>query len=386
MNRLQKLYQLCKIRFGTLEVKDLEHLCAIYIVFQDPKEKSAWISLYNWKKLTKCDCKQLLELYLKYHTADEGLFKSDWLLKNEHIRHAYLHGLCSRDIPLTTAEENWILACDDPGAMRCLKHPLSANSEYKLIQSGNFDMIRNYIVGHLLRESGEAQLALNAADKAYPNSAAEYRRLLGLYFEWQHHGAGHKLFTEFMAQWCLFADERNKDFIFEVLEQCDMDDCVLENALIRRMAWGMSPEYLIWYLAYSYIADKDLVAELSEKGLTEHQRDMIAISEQRRTIHEIVSNALMLVSDDWRGEERDAYVRFDREDNAKKRMEDLRAFVGPRFAKGVVSPAMSAWVAARCPELAKDAQLNLTRYEQNLLNRIAFVNPLDLHHCNTSIY
>ena len=385
MNRIKRWYQMCKIRFGTLNVKELEQLCAIYIEYQNPQERSRWITLLGWEKVTKRESKDFLELYLKHHTADEGLLKTDWLLQNEHIRHAYLHGLCSRDIPLTTAEEKWILACGEPGAMRCLKHPLSANSEYKLIQSDNFDMIRNYIVSHLLRESGEAQLALNASDKNYPNRAAEYRRLLSRYFEWQHRVQGHKIFTEFMAQWCLFADERNRDFIFEVLEQCDMDDCVLENAVIRRMAFEMSPEYLTWYLAESYIADKDLVAELLEKGLTEHQRDMLTVSAQRRAIHEIILNSLFF-SDDWRDEEREAYCAFDREDNAKKRMADLRAFLQPRIAKGVVSPAMSAWVAARCPELAKEMQLNLTRYEQNVLDKVTFINPLDLHHTGANTF
>ena len=380
MNGIKRLYRMCKIRFGTLSVKELEQLCAIFIEYQNPTERSRWISLFGWKKVTRRESKQFLELYLKHHTADEGLLKADWLLQNEHIRHAYLHGLCTRPIPLTKAEEKWILSCGEPGAMRCLKYPLSGNSEYQLIQSGDFKTIENYLTCHLLRESGEAQLALNASDKEYPNRAAEYRRLLSRYFEWQHRIEGHKIFTKFMAQWCLFADERNIDFIFEVLEQCDMDDQVLENAIIRRMAWGMSPEYLNWYLAYSYIADKDLIAELLEKGLSEHLRDMVTVSEQRRAIHEIVNNSLILFSDDWRDEEREAYCKFDREDNAKKRMADLRAFLQPRFAKGIVSPAMSAWVAARCPELAKEVQLNLTRFEENVLKRLSFLNPLDLNH------
>lgn len=386
MNRMNRLYQMCKIRFGTLDVKELEQLCAIYIVYQDPCESSRWITLYGRKKLTKRDCACLLETYLKHHTADEGLFKTDWLLKNEHIRQAYLHGLCTRPIPLSAAEETWILNCGEPGAMRCLKYPLSANNEYKLIQSDNFKMIDNYIICHLLRENGEAQLALNASDKEYPNRAAEYRRLLERYFECQHRMRGNNLFTGFMAQYCLFADERNHDFIMNVIEQCNMDNHVLENAIIRRMAWEMSPEYLTWYLAYSYVADKDLAAELLEKGLTEHQRDMLTISEQRRSIHEIISDSILFLSDDWRNDEREAHFRFSREDNAKKRMADLQEFLRPRFAKGVISPAMSAWVAARCPELAKEVLLNLTRFEQNIINKITFVNPFDLYHTGAILY
>lgn len=384
MNWITRMFRMCQIRFGTLSVEDLEHLCAIYIEFQNPQESSSWISLYKWKKLRRADCKRFLELYLKYHTADEGLLKSDWLLKNEHIRHAYLHGLCTREIPLTAAEEKWILNCGEPGAMRCLKFPLSANGEYKLLKSEDYKMIENYLICHLLRENGEAQLAMYASDKEYPNRAEAYRRLLRRYFEIQHRAEQHKVFTGFMAQWCLFADERNEEFIMEVLQQCDMDDCVLENAIIRRMAWGMSPEYLTWYLSYSYISDKDLTTELLQKGLSGHLQDMVAVSEQRRTIHQIMEKSWLFSADGWHDDELEAYNTFCREDNAKKRMADLKAFLEPRFKEGKISPAMSAWVAARCPELAKEAQINLTRYKKRLLDRVTLINPLstERYSCN----
>ena len=386
MNWIKRLYYACKVRFGTLQVKELEQLCAIYIEFQNPLEKASWISLYGWKKVTRRDSKYLLEKYLQYHTADEGLLKADWLLKNEHIRHAYLHGLCLRPIPLTAAEEDWILNCGEAGAMRCLTYPLSEASELKLLRNGDFKMMYNYVICHVLSAAGEAFLAASASDNAYPYRAAEYRKILKRYFELRKDFYHDKLFTSFEAQWALFADERNKEFIFEVIEQCNMDDFVLENAIIRRMAWGMSPEYLMWYLSYSYVADKDLIAELLEKGLSEHLRDMIAVSEQRRAIHEIVKNSLLFFSDDWRDDEREAYCKFDREDDAKKRHSDLEEFLRPRFKKGLISPAMSAWVAARCPELAKEVQLNLTRFEERVLSRMAFINPLDFHHCNANVY
>lgn len=377
MNLIKRLYLMCKIRFGTLELEELEQLCAIYVEYQNPKETASWISLPAWKKLSRKDCNCFFKLYLQHHTADEGLFKDACMLENESIRNAYLQSLSTRKIPPTRAEEKWILNCGKPGVMQGIK--LSAQGEYELMQSDNYDMIENYLSYHVLREAGGAQLALNAADKEHPNRAAEYRRLLGRYFEWQGKIQGKRLFTEFMAQWCLFADERNREFIFCVLEQCDMDN-PLESATIRRMALEMSPEYLTWYLAYSYIPSTDLVSELLEKGLIEHHKDMITISEQRRVIHEMVTNSLQILNDDWRDEELLVYERFDREESAKKRMSDLQEFLRPRAKNGAISPAMSAWVAARCPELAKEMQVNLNRYEQRIMNKIAFTNPLDFNY------
>lgn len=380
MNWFSKLYRMWQIRFDTLEVDELERLGKIYVEYQSPlASEVAWMNEQGWHKLTKRDSEYFMKLYLKYHTADEGLFKSKRLMENEHIRHAYLHSLCSRKIPYTKAEEKWILECGEPGATRCLLLPLSANSEYQLIYNGSEKQIEGYIAGHVLREAGEAQMAVSASDKSDPVRAEMYRKLLKRYFECQSGTRGHKLFTDFMAQWSLFADENNDEFIMQVIEQCDMDDYFLESAMIRRML-KMNPKYLTWYLSYSYIYDKDLVSELLAMDLSEHLRDMIAISEQRSSIHEIAVNALVHILDDWSAEECDAHNRFSREDDAEKRMADLKAYLEPRFKEGTVSPAMSAWVAARCPELTKEVMINLTRFERHALNRIMFANPLDLHH------
>ena len=386
MNLISKLYRMWQIRFGTLEVGELEHLSVIYMEYQNPlKSDVPWMSLYAWRKLTKEDSEYFMKLYLKYHTADEGLFKSEWLMKQELIRHAYLHSLCTRKIPYTKAEEKWILESGEPGATRCLLLPLSANSEYQLIYNGSKEQIEGYIVSHVLREAGEAQLAISASDKSDPVRAEMYRKLLKRYFECQSGIYGHKLFTDFMAQWSLFADENNDEFIMKVIEQCDMDDCFMEPAMIRRMV-KMNPKYLIWYLSYSYIYDRDVVSELLAMDLPEHLRDMIAISEQRSSIHEIAVNSMVYVPDDWSRAELDAYAAFDHEDDDEKRMVDLKAFLEPRFKEGTVSPTMSAWVAARCPEFTKDVMVNLSRLETRALNRVMFFNPLDLHHSANELY
>ncbi len=386
MNLISKLYRMWQIRFGTLGVDELEHLSVIYMEYQNPlKSEVAWMSLYAWRKLTKEDSEYFMKLYLKYHTADEGLFKSKWMMQQELIRHAYLHSLCTREIPYTNAEEKWILGCGEPGALRCLKLSLSANSEYQLVYNGNKEQIEDYIIGHVLREAGEAQLAISASDKSNPVRAEMYRELLKRYFKCQSGIYGHKLFTDFMAQWSLFADEENDEFIMTVIDQCNMDDCLMEPAMIRRMV-KMNPKYLNWYLSVSYIYDKDLVSELLAMDLPEHLRDMVAISEQRSSIHEIAVNSMVYVPDDWSREERVAYVAFDREDDDEKRMADLKAFLEPRFKEGAVSPAMSAWVAARCPEFTKDVMVNLSRFEMRVLHRVMFVNPLDLRHSANELY
>ena len=386
MNWLKRLFYACKIRFGTLAVKELEQLCAIYIEFQNPFERASWITLYGWKKLTRRDSVYLLELYLNCHTADKGLLQAKWLLENEYIRHAYLHGLCSRRIPLTSAEEHWFLHCGEPGAMRCLKYPLSEITEITLLKSGDFQMIDNYVICHVLSNKAETLLATLASDKKSPNKADEYRKILKHYFKLQKGVWRHELFTGFSAQAALFADERNRDFIMEVIEQCDIDNHVLANDIIRHMALEMSPKYLTWYLAYSYIADKDLAAELSEKGLSEHLQDMIAVSTQRRSIHELTTHFLVFFSDDWRDDEREAFFCFCREDDAQKRMTDLRDFLKPRFEQGVISPAMSAWVAAQCPELAKEVKLNLKRFKTHILERITLGETFLSHRMCADIY
>ncbi|MBR3675969.1 MAG: hypothetical protein IKN71_02420 [Alphaproteobacteria bacterium] len=366
MNWIKRVFWACKIRFGTLEAKDLEHLCAIYDTFQDPKEKSAWISLHAWKKLTCKECKNFLELYLKHHTADEGLLKIDWIMKNEHIRHAYLHSLCSRDIPLTPAEEDWILDCGESGALRCLRHQLSPDSELELLLSEQFPAMDSYVVGHQLSPSGEALLAKRAADCNYPERAVSYRKILEQYFRAQQEFHNRKVFTSFEALWELFGSEDNEQFIWKIIDRCNIGAQTLENSIIRRMAWGMSPKYLEGYLVQSYIADKDLIAELFRQGLSEKLQNLIVLSSMRRSIHQLLGYSLYGDIDDWHDDERNVYVAFDREANAKKRMADLLEFVRPRLANGEVSPAMAVWVAERCPELAQEAMLNMVLFEKKI--------------------
>ncbi len=391
MNKIKKLYQVCRIRFGKISAKELSHLCAIYIVFCEEPEKDCWMSLHSWQKLYREDCESLLKLYLKHHTADDGLFQIGWALENEFIRDAYLRSLCTRKIPLTYKEEVWILNCGEPGAMRCLRESLSANNEYKLVTSGNCKMIENYICGHALRDNCEAQLAISASDKENPERAERYRELLRRYFDWQdwyQSKFGHKIFSSFLAQWSLLDDERhNEDFIMSVVEQCDMDNVFLDNAIVKRMAYEkMPPQYLIWYLAHSYITDKELVAEILGKPLSEHLRDMIVISEQRRRIHEIIQNSLSLFSDDWSDQEWKVYWQSGDESGEQKYKEELLEYLQPRLKDGSVSPAMAAMVAARFPELAKDVQLNLARYEECITNRVLFMNPYtDLYHTDNAL-
>ena len=372
---------MCRVRFGKISAQELSHLCAMYIVFCEQPEKDCWMSLYSWQKLYRDDCKQFLKLYLEHHTADEGLLHIGWALENEFIRHAYLQSLCTRKIPPTLNEEKWLLECGEPGAMRCLRNSLSANNEYKLIMSGNFKMIENYICGHFLRDNCEAQLAVSASDEEDPESAEKYRMLLRKYFDWRdwyQSKFGQKIFGSFLAQWVLLDDEkRNEDFIMSVIKQCNMDDFFLDNTVVKRLAQeDMPPQYLIWYLANSYITDKELVTELLSRKLPEHLRNMILIAEQRRSIHEMVWNSLLLISDDWRDEELEAYRCFETESDEAKRKEELLEFLRPRLKEGAVSPAMAAKVAASNPELAKDVQLNLTRYEEHILNGLLVVNPL----------
>lgn len=366
MNWIKRIFWTCKIRFSTLEAKDLEHLCAIYATYQDPQEKSRWISLHTWKKLTKKDCKLLLELYLKHHTADEGLFKADWLLNNEHIRHAYLHGLCFRQIPLTPDEENWILSCGEPGAMRCLLLPLSSAGECELLRSEQFPAIDSYILCHQLNSEGEALLAKLASDDEYPERAAAYHKILEQYFRSQQDFYSRRIFTSFEALWELFASENNEEFIWKIIEQCDIGMHTLDNAIIRRMAWGMSSKYLEGYLTQSYIADNGLISELFRQGLSERLQNLLVLSSMRRSIHLLFGSSLYGYVDNWRNDERDAYVAFSREDNAKKRIAGLVDFVRPRFAKGEVSPAMAVWAADRCPELAQEAMMNMVLFEKKL--------------------
>ncbi|MBQ9270691.1 MAG: hypothetical protein IJ218_00275 [Alphaproteobacteria bacterium] len=369
---------MCRIRFGTLSIEELACLCAIYDEFCVTKKQLSWLSLKIWKKLTRKDCEKLLEIYLRYHTADEGLLKINWALNTKSIRHAYLHSLCTRKPKLTNAEEQWLLNCGEPGAFRCLprKLKLSGQNEYNLIEYGNFETIKDYIIGHTLYEGCEAKLAVGANDKENPKRADEYKRLLDIYFDVHLKTFDHKIYTEFMAQWCLFGDVCNDKFMMMLIEKCNMDDYVLKNAVIRRMAEKLPPKYLIWYLAYSYIPDKDLADELLKKDISEHLRDMIAISTQRHTIHKMVSKVLLFASDDWYDDELDAYHKFAREENAKKRMADLEEFLKPRFATGSISPAMSAWVAARCPKLAKAALENMQRYELHICKTTSFINYL----------
>ncbi len=99
---------MCRIRFGTLSIEELACLCAIYDEFCVTKKQLSWLSLKMWKKLTREDCEKLLEIYLRYHTADEGLLKINWALNTKSIRHAYLHSLCTRKPELTNAEEQWL--------------------------------------------------------------------------------------------------------------------------------------------------------------------------------------------------------------------------------------------------------------------------------------
>lgn len=380
MNWISKLYRMWQIRFDTLKVDELEQLGKIYIDYQSSlKSDVSRMSSQSWRNLTKKDSEYFMKLYLKYHTADEGLFKSKHLMENEHIRHAYLHSLCSRKIPYTHAEEKWILENGEPGATCYLLLSLSANSEYQLIYNGSNEQIESYIVGHVLREAGEAQLAISASDKSNPVRAEMYRKLLKRYFECQSGIHGYRLFTDFMAQWSLFADENNDEFIMQVIEQCNMDDCVLESAMIHRML-KMNPKYLTWYLGHSYIYDRDLVSKLLTMDLPEHLHNMIMVSEQRRIIHKMINNSLLPISDDWKEDECEARFVFSREENDDKRISDLLAYLQPKLSEGAVSPAMSAWVAACCPNLVKEVLLNLARYEEHILYKIIYVNPLDVHY------
>ena len=145
--------------------------------------------------------------------------------------------------------------------------------------------------------------------------------------------------------------------------------------------------YLAEYLACSYIADRDLVAELQTGEISEHLRDMVSISERRRAIHEILLGSLLLISDDWHDDEYDLfYHRLLYAEDDGNLETDLAEYVQPRIQHGAVSPAMSAAVAARFPKLAKDMLLNLTRYEDFLQNKILLVNPLDMHHVEVLRY
>ena len=63
MNWIRRMFWACKIRFGTVGLADLQNLCAIYAEFQNPQEKASWISLDAWKKVTRNESKQLLNLY-----------------------------------------------------------------------------------------------------------------------------------------------------------------------------------------------------------------------------------------------------------------------------------------------------------------------------------
>ncbi len=386
MNLIKQLYHKCKIRFGTPDAKYVEQLCIAYDKFTDPRESASQMSLYCWNNLTRQECKCFMRLYLKHHTADEGLLKAKWILENEHIRQAYLHGLCTRKIPLTAAEEEWILNCGEAGAMRCLKFPLSKKSELKLLLGNDFKMMKNYVICHVLSDAGEALLAKLATDKRRPRAADMYREVLKRYFELQHDALKQRIFASVEAQRELFADERNSKFIMAVIDQCNMDDFVLHSEIIRHLALDMRPRYLTWYLVYSFIPDSDLVAELMALDLPENLHNMITISEQRRVIHEICCNSWLLISDDWHEDECEARFRFSREDNEQKRMAELNAFLEPRLKAGAVSPTMSAWVAACCPTLAKEVMLNLSRYERNVLNKIVFINPLDLRDNAPGVY
>lgn len=366
MNWIKRVFVACKIRFDTLSVEELEHLCAIYITYREPQESSKWISLHSWKKLSRKECNYLLELYLQHHTADEGLLKKDWLLKNEHICHAYLHALCSRRIPLTPAEENWILESNEDGAMRCLHYPLSPEGEMYLLLSEQFKALESYVISNLLSPEGEAFLAKRAANTEYPKRAESYRKILRRYFYVQTEFNHRQVFTSFEARWELFASEDNEEFIWQIIEQCNIGSRTLDNAIIRRMAWGMSPKYFESYLTYSYVADSELVAELFRQGLPEKQQNLLVLSSMRRSIHQLLGYSLYDDIDDWHDDERNVCVAFDREYNAKKRIAELVDFVRPRFAKGKVSPAMTVWVAERCPELAQEAMLNMLLFENKI--------------------
>ena len=380
MNWISKMYWTCKIRFGTLKPEDLEHLCAIFTVFQEPQKQASWMSLHAWKRVYRQECEELLKLYFAHHTADEGLFKVKWLLQAEPVMHVYLHSLCTRKKPLTSAEEDWILNSNDVSAIRCLGQPMSEQGELRLLNSKQHRMVYNYAVCHIFSDAGEALFAkLASADE-------QYRNILMRYFEIHRVAYQERVFTSAEAQLALFADERNEELIMQVIEQCDMDNWVLAGEVIRYMATKMDPTYLRWYLAYSFIAEKDLVSELLAMHLPESLRDMIAIAEQRSAIHEMVANSLLYVNDDWTRAEREAYMRFDREDDAEIRMAELHEYVDERFKEGAVSPAMAAWVAARCPSMAKDALLNLTRFQSHVMNKITFVSPLDLHYTGPQLY
>lgn len=387
MNWIRRMFWVCKIRFGTVGLADLQNLCAIYAEFQNPQEKASWISLDAWKKVTRNESKQLLNLYLKYHTADEGLLQKEWLLQNEHIKDAYLRSLCLRNIGLTKAEETWLLNCDEPGAMRCVraKYPLSVNSEVKLLKSGKFNMINEYVGSHVLSDVAETLLAHLAGDKRHKERALLYQKTLKRYFEMQYDGCGHYLFTSPQAQRALFVDARNDGLIMKVLKQYNMGGRVLDSELIRYLAFEMNPKYLACYLAHSYIADKRLTTELLEGNLSEHLQDMIAVSELRRTIYVMFGSFWELCSDDWRDDEYEAYAKYVSEDDKTTAVEKLLQFLQPRLAEGAISPAMSAYIAALFPELAKEAQINLNRYIRHQLNGKLHNIPLNLHHLSGAV-
>lgn len=387
MNKIKKIYHLLQLRFGNISVAKLEHLCTIYIVHHEPETTAAWFSLYSWRKLTKEDSVDLFEQFLHYHTADEGLFKSEWLLRHEYIRNAYFRSLCSRKIKPTRAEEKWILESGEAGAMRCLKYPLSDEGEAELLACGNPRMIYNYVICHLLSDAGEAALANLAAEQRDVETAYEYRQALQKYFEMHHDMRKEKVFTSLEAQTALFTDNRNDELIMSVIRQCNMYDFLLNAEIIRMLAYHLPERYLAEYLACSYIADRDLVAELQTGEISEHLRDMVSISERRRVIHEILLGSLLLISDDWHDDEYDLfYHRLLYAEDDGNLETDLAEYVQPRIQHGAVSPAMSAAVAARFPKLAKDMLLNLTRYEDFLQNKILLVNPLDMHHVEVLRY
>lgn len=376
------MFWTCKIRFGTVDLADLQDLCAIYAEFQDPQEKVSWISLGTWKKLTRGGSKRLLDLYLKYHTADEGLLQKDCLLQNKHIKDAYLHSLLLRKIGLTKAEETWLINCDEPWAMLCIKekYPLSINSEVKLLKSGKFDMINEYIGSHVLSDVAETLLAHLATEKRRKERTLRYQEILKRYFEMQYDKYGHRVFTSAQAQRALFAYDKNDEYIMKVLKQYNLDDFVLESDIIRYMASEMNPKYLACYLAHSYIADKGLTTELLEGNLPEHLQDMIAVSELRRTIYVMFGSFWIRSSDDWYDEEYEAYAKYVSEDDKTTAVENFLQFLQPRFAEGAISPAMSAYIAALFPELAKEAQINLNRHIRHQLNGSLYNVPLNLHH------
>lgn len=376
MNWIKRLYQMCRIRFGTLSLDDLECLCAIYLEYRNPQKGTSWssINLHNWQKVTKSESEDFLRLYLQHHTADEGLLKSKWLLKQEQIRSEYLHGLCSRKIAPTSDEEYWIIKSGEAEAVRYLRYPLSVESELELLSGTDVKMMASYVVCHVLSDKAEELLADLASGRGQQENVADYRKVLTKYFEVQKGIYGHLLYTSPEAQWALFADADNERFAYEVIEQCDMDERVLDSAVIKRMVWGLPERYMVHYLSQSYIADKPLIAELMRHGVVSgHMMDMLIISQMRLSVYKYVCGTCYERLADWNSEEREAYVSFSRQGN----MAELLDFVTPRLNGGSLSPAMSAWLAARFPELSQRVILGMTEFMHNLWGRCSIFYALN---------